>query len=449
MTFDFRSVPCCDRPTVTFFPGLVECSLRHFLEEQGITGWSIISMRDALIRFPDTKIPEDIRLCPGSPRVEKRVKCLVSYYDPDAMYAEILKVNDSPENRDYLAECSEQYLKEEECAMENQHPNPAARPYPWYDDRVEAVRKADPAPQVQATEEPTRYTPKEIYAYLDRLVWKQDEAKRAASVIMYQCLHGIKSNAMFIGPSDCGKTHVWRCLQKLYPNRIEIVDGSNITQDGWKGSKKWADLLRSPIFRSGDHTVLVLDEADKMLAPKFSHEENVSHSIQSEGLTMLEGTRVDVKIDSVIHSIDTSTISFVLCGAFSNKANAVAEKDAGGRIGFGAAPKPVQPYARHLGEADLIEFGVMPEFLGRIERLVPLDPMTEEDYFRMTDSSFSLLSHIQDQYKADIRLSPQKRRELAEMACRTGLGVRGMESQIRRLVDDAIFDDCQRHYFEF
>ena len=139
----------------------------------------------------------------------------------------------------------------------------------------------------------------------------------------------------------------------------------------------------------------------------------------------------------------------MLCGAFSNKANAVAEKDAGGRIGFGAAPKPVQPYARHLGEADLIEFGVMPEFLGRIERLVPLDPMTEEDYFRMTDSSFSLLSHIQDQYKADIRLSPQKRRELAEMACWTGLGVRGMESQIRRLVDDAIFDDCQRHYFEF
>ncbi len=102
MTFDFRSVPCGDKLAVTFFPGLVERSLRHFLEEQGITGWSIVSKRDALVRFPDAKVPEDIRLCPGSPRVEKRVKCLVSYYDPDAMYAEILKVNDSPENRDYL-----------------------------------------------------------------------------------------------------------------------------------------------------------------------------------------------------------------------------------------------------------------------------------------------------------------------------------------------------------
>lgn len=343
--------------------------------------------------------------------------------------------------------------------MDNQNPNPAARPFPWYDDRVEAVRKEyvnpwteedEPAEEKPFAEDPTRYTPKEIYAYLDRLVWKQEEAKRAASVIMYQCLHGIKSNAMFIGPSGCGKTHVWRCLQKLYPNRIEIVDSSNITQDGWKGSKKWADLLRSPIFRSGYRTILVLDEADKMLSPKFtSGGENTSHSIQSEGLTMLEGARVDVKIDSVIHTIDTTHISFVLCGAFSNKAHAVAEKDAGSRIGFGAAPKPVQPYARPLGEADLIDFGVMPEFLGRIQRIVHLEPMTEEDYYRMTDGSFSLLSHIQEQYHANIRLSPQKRRELAEMACRTGLGVRGMESQIRRLVDDAIFDDCQRRCFEF
>ncbi len=164
---------------------------------------------------------------------------------------------------------------------------------------------------------------------------------------------------------------------------------------------------------------------------------------------MLEGTRVDVKIDSVIHSIDTSKISFVLCGAFSNKAHDVAEKDTGTRIGFGAAPKPVQPYARPLNEADLIEFGVTPELLGRIQRLAHIEPMTEEDYYRMTDSSLGFLAHIGEQYKADVRLSPQKRRELAELACKSGLGVRGMENQIRRLVDDAIFDDCQRRCFEF
>ena len=239
MTFDFRSVPCGDQLAVTFFPGLVERSLRHFLEEQGITGWSIVSKRDALARFPDTKVPEDIRLCPGSPRVETRVKCLVSYYDPDAMYAEILKVNDSPENRDYLAGLSEQYLKQEECAMEDQRPGPA-QPYPWYDDRVEAVRKEYVNPWAEEDEpEPEQYdTPRAIYGYLDRLVWKQDAAKKAAAVIAYNAFQrGVKSNALFIGPSGCGKTHIWRCLQKIFPGRIVIEDVSNLTNDGWKVCK--------------------------------------------------------------------------------------------------------------------------------------------------------------------------------------------------------------------
>lgn len=186
-----------------------------------------------------------------------------------------------------------------------------------------------------------------------------------------------------------------------------------------------------------------------MLTPRYSEHANVSHSIQSEGLTMLEGARVDVKINSVIHSIDTSKISFVLCGAFSSKAHDAAEKDAGSRIGFGAAPKAVQPYVRPLGEQDLIDFGVMPEFLGRIQRLVHLEPMTMDDYRSMLDNSYSFLARIGEHYKAEIRLTPQKRQELAELACRTGLGIRGMENQIRQLVDDAIFDDCRRRSFEF
>ena len=331
--------------------------------------------------------------------------------------------------------------------MEKQQLSPTA-PLPWYDDRVTAIRKNHNAPVAEAAGDPTQYTPKEIYNDLDRKVWKQEEAKKAASVIMYQCLRGIKSNAMFIGPSGCGKTHIWHCLKEFFPDRIEIVDSSSLTLDGWKGSTKWKDLLRSPIFRSGDHSILVLDEVDKMLAPKFSYGENVSYSIQSEGLTMLEGTRVEVKVDSVIYEIDTAKISFVLCGAFSNKAHDVAEKN-GGRIGFGAAQEAVQPYAKPLDEQDLIEFGVMPEFLGRIQRIVNLQPMTVDDYYRMTDNSLGLLAHIREQYQADIRLTPQKRWELAKLASRTGLGVRGMENQIRQLIDNALFDDCERHHFAF
>ncbi len=320
---------------------------------------------------------------------------------------------------------------------------------PWYDDRVAAVRKNNNDPLAENAEEPQQYSPRKIYDCLEQKVWNQEEAKKAASVIMYQCLRGIKSNAMFIGPSGCGKTHIWRCLKEIFPGRIEIVDSSSLTLDGWKGSTKWKDLLRSPIFRSGNHSVLVLDEVDKMLAPKFSYGENVSHSIQSEGLTMLEGTRVEVKDDSVVYEIDTSKISFVLCGAFSNKAHDVAEKSGGTRIGFGAAQEAVQPYAKPLGEADLIGFGVMPEFLGRIQRIVNLRPMTADDYYQMTDNSLGFLAHIREQYHAYIWLTPQKRWELAELASRTGLGVRGMENQIRQLIDDELFDNCEQHHFAF
>ena len=331
--------------------------------------------------------------------------------------------------------------------MEKQDLNSAAA-LPWYDDRVDVVRKNHNDTPAGAAEEPRQCTPKGIYNYLNQHIWKQEAAKRAAAVIMYQCLQGIKSNAIFIGPSGCGKTYIWRCLKKIFPNRIEVADISTLTQDGWKGTLKWKDLLRSPCFRSGNHSILVLDEADKMLAPKFSHNENVSHSIQSEGLTMLEGARVEVEDNSVIHEIDTAKISFVLCGAFFNKARGVAEK-CGSRIGFGAVREAAQPYAKPLEEANLIEFGVMPEFLGRIQRIVNLQPMTVDDYYRMTDNSLGLLARIRKQYQADIRLTPQKRQELAELAFQTGLGVRGMENQIRQLIDDALFDNCEQHHFAF
>ena len=97
--------------------------------------------------------------------------------------------------------------------MENQkcNPNPS-QPYPWYDDRVAAVRKeyVNPWADDDDVEEPERYTPKEIYDYLDERVWKQEEAKKATSVIMYNCLHGIKTNSLVIGPSGSGKTFIFK-----------------------------------------------------------------------------------------------------------------------------------------------------------------------------------------------------------------------------------------------
>lgn len=338
--------------------------------------------------------------------------------------------------------------------MENQSQNPAL--YPWYDDRVTVLYEeeepdASKRPYNTPSPENTYDTPKKIYEYLNQHVWKQEEAKKAASVITYNCIRrNIKSNAVFTGPTGCGKTHIWRCLKKIFPGRIEIVDGSNLTQDGWKGEKKWNSLFRSPVFRSDKKTILVIDEADKMLSPKYtSGGENVSHSVQSEGLTMLEGTHVEVKEGSVAYDINTAKISFVLCGAFSSKAADIARKEAGSRIGFGAAPAEVKSYSRPLTESDLIAFGVMPEFIDRIQRIVSLEPMTADDYYRITGDLDSFLMRIEKQYRTNIKLTHKMRRELAELACSSGLGIRGMENRIRAMLDEAIFENCNQRCFEF
>lgn len=319
----------------------------------------------------------------------------------------------------------------------------------WYDDRVKTISSV--VRNTSSNIDGIYDTPKKIYGYLDKHVWKQDAAKRDAAILTYNSIfREVKENAMFVGPTGCGKTHIWRCLQELLPDRIEIVDGSNITADGWKGDKKWSSLLQSPIFDVGKRAILVIDEADKMLVPKYSSGgENVSQSIASEGLKLMEGTVVDIKSGSFNYQIDTSLISFVLCGAFSNKAEEIARNSSiGSSIGFGALSRVAKAYDRPLALQDLIEFGVMPEFMGRIHRITNLQPMTLDDYYRIVDSGCGPVRHVQEQYGVEIRMKESRRKELAEDAYRSGLGIRGMENRIRQLVDDAIFDDCNRQNFE-
>lgn len=325
---------------------------------------------------------------------------------------------------------------------------------PWWDDRNTILHTVRPEPwrhdPDKGKDKAAVYdTPKKIYDYLDARVWKQAEAKKAAAIILYDCLRGVKSNAMFIGPTASGKTEIWRQLKRIYPDRIEIADASCLTQEGWKGSTKWKDLIRSPMCRSENNCILVLDEADKMLTPKFaSGGENVSQSIQAEGLTLLEGTTVEIQDGSIVHKVNTGKISFVLCGALSAKAGDIAEKSGGSHIGFGAKPDDVKPYDRPLNVEDMITFGAMPEFMGRIQRVVNLQPMTQDDFFRLSGTE-AFRKSLQVKYGADIRLSTRRRRELAARAYASGLGVRDMENGIRQLLDEALFEDCGRESYEF
>lgn len=318
----------------------------------------------------------------------------------------------------------------------------------WYDDRVHNV--------VIHAREPTREaanykTPRDIYNYLDERIWKNEDAKRAAALIMWKSLHGIRSNSLFVGPTGSGKTATWLALQELFPDRIYIVDASNLTQDGWKGNNKWSDILR-PVVGLMKNTIIVMDESDKMIAPKFTiGGENVAHSVQSEGLKILEGSSTIQLKDGkdMTFCVDTRKISFVLCGAFSNLAEDIAEKDRPASIGFGASQSKPQPYSKQLTMQDVIDFGMMPEFAGRIGSIVNMEPLTQEDYIRMlTESRHSPVNAIEETYGIKLCLSQQKRLEIASNAFESGLGVRAITNQLVKIVDDTLFDEPDTNYIE-
>lgn len=316
----------------------------------------------------------------------------------------------------------------------------------WYDDRNKFIRH-----EREPTREAEKYkTPRDIYNYLDERIWKNTDVKRASALILWKCLHGIRQNCLIAGPTSSGKTATWLALQELFGDRIFIMDSSSITQDGWKGSTKWSDILR-PVVGLMKHTIIVLDEADKMIAPKFSSGENVSFSIMSEGLKILEGTSTIQLKDGkdMTFCVDTRKISFVLCGAFSTLADDIAEKDKGTSIGFGSSQDKLQPYYKPLTMQDVIDYGMTPEFAGRLGTIVNTTPLDVDDYAKLlAESRHSPIQRLEDIYGIKLCLSEEKKLELAQNAYDSGLGVREITNQLTRMVDDVLFEDCETNYIE-
>lgn len=290
---------------------------------------------------------------------------------------------------------------------------------------------------------------KEIYNYLDERIIKQDEAKKAAAMIMWKCLRGIKQNIMFCGPTGCGKTEIWRCLSTLFPNRISIVDVSNLSMDGFIGTTKWHDLFRAEYLKETKNSIMVLDETDKMVSPSYvEYGENVSEHIMSEGLKIIEGTVMKIKTghDSC-HYVDTNLISFVMLGAFSRKAEEIAEKQKGSSMGFGSEKNDVTAYSKPITLKDILDYGATPEFMGRVSKIVNLSPMTKKDYEGILyKEGCSPIKKLEKTYNLKIYLTDEHKDMVLENAVNNGLGIRGMANELANLLDEKLFEgvvgDC-------
>ncbi len=282
--------------------------------------------------------------------------------------------------------------------------------------------------------------PLSIFTYLKERVYKQDEYCKTAAMILYNHLTGHTSANLVCGPAGCGKTHVWECLKEIYP-KILIINSATITKEGWKGGHKVTSFLEQ-VDVDDPNCIVVFDEFDKCATPQHSSNgDNVSASVQSEFLKLVEGERYTVLVsDNTTAKIDTSVMSFVFCGSFAAKAEEISLEKSSSGFGFGKKREEVKSFASELTMKDVISFGVIPELASRIKRIANVRPLDMADYrYLLKNHPASPVKMMEKQYDMKLRLSKKQCDDIAQKAYESGLGIRNAYSQLQKIVDDRIF----------
>lgn len=288
------------------------------------------------------------------------------------------------------------------------------------------------------------WSPRAIYDYICQRIRGQDEAKKAAAMVIYNHVEGRRSNAVFCGPSGCGKSEIWRHLEKDYPRVIRLFDASRLSAEGWKGSLHLRDIFEgipaADLKKRG--LIVVLDEADKICCETVVGAGGTNHNaiVQGNLLKMLDGDIIEFGAEDgrKAFAVDCSRVSVVLLGAFETLLQ--NKSRSGGGIGFGAEIRTECDYNNtEISYDDLIDAGMRREIAGRINRIVSLHPLTAADYKAILTGP--VLDDLQTAWKCKVEIDDQSAEALAEQAVSTGLGVRWMKSQVTNALDDMMFDN--------
>ncbi len=289
------------------------------------------------------------------------------------------------------------------------------------------------------------WTPRSIYNYLNQHIYGQDAAKRAVSMLMYHHLRGNSRNIVMAGATGCGKTEIWRTLSKMN-NCIRIINGPQLSCDGWKGSLKISDIFTCETKKLAEHLVLVIDESDKMMEPKVaSGGTDYAKMIQNELLKVMDGdtlTFTDEKNRDTKTTINCSGVSVVLCGSFERMLQAKSESSES--IGFGRREKKESVVAE-CTEEDLIQYGnVRREIAGRISQIVTLDTLDGDDFEKILESEMSPIQKMEEAHNVSLSIDKESRRKLASDAAKSGLGCRYIRSKLQFMLDAQMFDEPEK-----
>ena len=295
----------------------------------------------------------------------------------------------------------------------------------------------------------TAWTPHEIYPSLSQHIYGQEAAKRAVSMLVYHHLRGNSRNIVMAGPTGCGKTEIWRALSKQL-DCIRIINGPQLSGDGWKGSLKISDIFIGESKQTAEHLIIVIDEADKMCEPAIaSGGTDTAKLIQNELLKLMDGDTLifaDEKDRNEKIVVDCSGISVVLCGSFERMLQAKSESS--GSIGFGqSARKDIQ--AAECTEEDLVRYAnIRREIAGRISRIVTLNSLDKHDFEAILDSTASPIQKIEKSHHVSLSVNAKTRRKLASEAEKSKMGCRYIRSKLENMLDEQMFDSPDSEIYE-